>query len=279
MNEAEAEKPLNPWFSIWFHPRRTVRALVEADPGYRTLFIAVTLGASQGAISVTQNPALPQIPSIPLLSIGILLGALFGILFLYYFGGLYRWMGSWLGGTANGVSVRTALAWAEVPIFANVAVWGILYLGTQRGWVSFISSGLGNLAASLVFPAWSFVLVCHTVGEVHGFSAWRGLLTSILVFLFNFLLIFGTVALLAVAVPTAFRGRLLRMPRIPLPVKVSAPKLQVPYKEQFHVGERVTLKLKDGRTLAGVVLDESREAVYLETDGRIMNVFKRDLAD
>lgn len=256
-----------------------MRALVEADPGYRTLFIAVTLGASQGAISVTQNPALPQIPSIPLLSIGILLGALFGILLLYYFGGLYRWMGGWLGGTANGVNVRTALAWAEVPIFANLAIWGTFHLGTQMGWVSFLSAGLGNLAASLVFPMWSFVLVCHTVGEVHGFSAWRGLLTSILVFLFNFLLIFGIIAVIAFTVPTVLRGRLLRMPRIPLPVKVSAPKLQVPYEKKFRVGETVTLKLKDGRTLAGVVLDESREAVYLETDGRITNLFKRDLAE
>lgn len=128
-----------------------------------------------------------------------------GVVTLYILGFLCRWSGGVLGGTATAVEVRAALAWAHAPrIYASILGVLIAILSTK--------APAGQLGTPLAFGAWwslaffvlhfwGLVIFTKTLGEVHRFSAWRGLTAMILGSFAG-----GAVLLLGIAAVTLVRG-------------------------------------------------------------------------
>ena len=121
-------------------------------------------------------------------------GPLMGIIGLWLGGALLRWTGGWIGGQADSRRIRTALAWANVPLLWSLILWGpaLLLFGAElfttatpiieassmfAGLYLVFSFGIG------IFSLWAFVVLFHALGEVQGFSAWRALLNTILAIL------------------------------------------------------------------------------------------------
>jgi hypothetical protein len=121
------------------------------------------------------------------------LGPLGGVLGLYIGGALLTLTGRWLGGTASREEVRASIAWGTVP-----ALWGgLLWLPSLAlaGGALFTSNveSAGLSASALLLTGgilivqagtyiWSFFTGLHSLGEAHGFSAWRALGSSVLAF-------------------------------------------------------------------------------------------------
>ena len=189
---------MNPWASIWFHPRQTIRQIVDTNPRHLVLPLAVGIGATNlvwQSLFVASKRNL-SIPLAMVVAAGF--GALFGILGLYLFGWVYRWVGSWLGGQATNVQVRAAIAWPRVPLLAACAISLMVSLvSVQSG----AAEPLLPFLVTLIGTWWSFVLLCHTLGEVHGFSAWKGLATQLIPAIIVIIPIF-----LAVSLPYFLRG-------------------------------------------------------------------------
>lgn len=206
----------SPWLTMWTSPRETIRRIVYYDPKRDVLFLA----ALQGFISYLSGALYAflflalisndyiQAPSIwegdlsslsymsftaLIVAFGIcaIVGPISGLIGLYLYGWLFRVTGRWLGGQAYPVEVRAALAWSAVPqiwgailqLFKLLLTAYVLYANATSNYVS-SSALLTILGFSFLFDSaigiWSIVLYLKSLGEVHGFSAWRALGAALL---------------------------------------------------------------------------------------------------
>ncbi len=180
----EAEAIGNPWVTIWSSPRATIRRVVFVNPRHQVIAIAALSGALSALEARWSQPppsgngAIVAWPVVVVFS--VVLWAILSIVWLYIVGGLFKWAGAALGGTATQLEVRAAVAWAQVPVIAALAI-GILsiLLGTGAPMVPFGGAQHGTSASvSLlhgIFGIWSFILTLKCVAEVHRFSVWRAL--------------------------------------------------------------------------------------------------------
>jgi len=186
--------PLNPWFSMWLHPRRTIRQIVETNPERLVLSLAAVGGFIEGLTNMASDSKGDDMSLRAILLATLIVGPIMGIVGLWVGGFLLRWTGGWIGGQADSRRIRATLAWANVPLVWSLLLWipAILLFGlelfTEATPVLDASAQLAGL--HLVFSVgigiislWSFVAFLHALGEVQGFSAWRSLLNSFLALL------------------------------------------------------------------------------------------------
>ena len=186
--------PLNPWFSMWLHPRRTIRQIVETNPEHLVLSLAAVGGFIEGLTNMASDSKGDDMSLRAILLATLIVGPIMGIVGLWVGGFLLRWTGGWIGGQADSRRIRATLAWANVPLVWSLLLWipAILLFGlelfTEATPVLDASAQLAGL--HLVFSVgigiislWSFVAFLHALGEVQGFSAWRSLLNSFLALL------------------------------------------------------------------------------------------------
>jgi hypothetical protein len=185
---------VNPWASIWTRPRETVRYLLETDPERMVLVLAALGGVSQLLDQAATRNAGDHIPAITLILLAILLGPALGLFSLFLGSILVGWTGRWMGGAGSARQLRTAIAWANVPLVASLLLWIPLMLGVGE---EMFTSYTPRLEASpvlalmvlllgvvgIVLAIWSLVILLKGVGEVQGFSAWKALGNVLLAFL------------------------------------------------------------------------------------------------
>ncbi len=203
---------MNPWVSVWFHPRQTIRHIVDTNPRQGVLLLAMVAGAS-GILMLGLRFAVSRHLSLyAVIPLGVAGGAILGMMRLYLSGWLYRWIGSWFGGTATSVEIRAALAWVEVLTLVGFGMLVAVMLATRGALLTAeeIANGSGvqllSVGVSLAMMAigiWKLVLTCHTIGEVHRFSAWKGLGTLVVP---GLLVVPAMIA--AIAIPNVLRGRI-----------------------------------------------------------------------
>ena len=186
--------PLNPWFSMWLHPRRTIRQIVETNPERLVLSLAAVGGFVEGLINMASDSKGDDMSLRAILLATLIVGPIMGIVGLWVGGFLLRWTGGWIGGQADARRIRATLAWANVPLIWSLLLWipALLLFGRELFTAatpvldaSAALSGL-HLVFSLgigIISLWSFVAFLHALGEVQGFSAWRSLLNSFLALL------------------------------------------------------------------------------------------------
>lgn len=203
---------------VWVQPRATIRKIVEADPNRFVVGIAWVAGAL-AALNFEVELNNGQLPaSMPLAtmisslgSIGLAVFAfalgLLGVAAVYGLGRLYRWSGHILGGSAQTAEVRAAVAWAQVPAIYIVAIGALVaILRAETPADSATAARPFSLwgVTRLILSLWAFVVSLKMLGEVHRFSAWRGLGTIVLGILAVLFAAFGAVAVILLAV---FVGR------------------------------------------------------------------------
>ena len=191
--KVEEKLGLNPWFRIWVSPRRTIRRIVDIDPGRRFVWLSLIYGFPM-LLQIAQSLSLALYFSWPVILITALIFAIFiGMLGITITAGLLTWVGKWIGGEGVFTQVRAAVAWANVPtIVTGIAwiVWICLFKGSlfydgflQSGFVG-MEKGIIMTLATLQFAAsvWSFIILLITLSEVQRFSVWKALLNIILPF-------------------------------------------------------------------------------------------------
>lgn len=177
---------LNPWFSMWTQPRRTMRQVLESDPERLVLVLAAIAGVSRALDRASLKSLGDHLPLVAVLGLSIIGGALFGMLLLYLFGFLLRWTGRWFGANGSAPHVRAAIAWPNVITCWALLLWvpQLLLFGkdlftteTPRidanlGMTLLL---LGFVLVELVVAVWFIVAFLKCLAEVQGFSAWKAL--------------------------------------------------------------------------------------------------------
>ncbi len=179
----EIANQANPWFSMWLKPRETIQAIVNRDPTFMVIPLAILSGISQ-TLDKASTKSLGDSFSLPgIFAFAIVVGVLSGIAGLYIFGYLLKITGKWLGGVSDMANIRAALAWSSVPVIWALLLWvpELLIFGKDL----FTSSApsiaarpvtyFGFLAIELIAAIWGVVIFCKALGQVQVFSAWRAL--------------------------------------------------------------------------------------------------------
>src|SRR3954454_13583425 len=118
----------NPFLTVWTRPRATIRAIVDIDPTYRVIPLAMAAGVVQALDRAAQRNAGDKLPLAGILVMAFALGPIFGVAVLYIGTALLSWSGRMLGGRAESEEVRAALAWGQVPALASIPIW-LIQLG------------------------------------------------------------------------------------------------------------------------------------------------------
>lgn len=182
----------SPFLTIWTSPRATIRHILKTDPDYMVLPLAAIAG-----IGMFLNIALRVRLGGPLslgriLLLAMLIGPVLGLVSFFLHSWLLYATGRWLGGKADQADIQTVVAWARIPAPVDLVVlWGVLTFIDGRQLFTFASLLLDPgarlqppvvflLLISMLMAVWSLVILCQGLGEVQGFSAWKGLLNVIL---------------------------------------------------------------------------------------------------
>lgn len=178
---------LSPVFSIWVKPRETIRYIVETNPTKHVILLSMLVGISALFTTASAQSLGDSLSFITILVGCFTLGPVYGIASLYLMGELLRGAGSWLGGQATSKDVRAAIAWSSIPPIFLLPLWipKVLIFGEKLFTSPMLeqintTSSLG--VAAIVFSVidiavgfWTLVIWLKSLGEVHGFSAWRAL--------------------------------------------------------------------------------------------------------
>jgi hypothetical protein len=192
----------NPWLTIWTRPRATIRGIVDHDPTYRVVPLAMATGVLWAVNQMGRQNAGDATPLAGILGFAAIVGPLAGIIQIYIAGWWFSNMGRIFGGHAQSKEVRTAVAWASVPSFATIPFLAVaIALFGNRVFTKFVPGSsspllattlLGVISIQIIFGTWSGVVFLKGLGEVHGFSAWRALACTIVPGLL-FVLILGII--------------------------------------------------------------------------------------
>ncbi|TWT31286.1 Yip1 domain protein [Posidoniimonas corsicana] len=170
---------LNPWVSIWNQPRATIRQIVDTDPRYMVLPIAIAMGVStvlSGVADSVADPAQPLAltPAVAV-AISAVAGPILGLLLWLLNSWLISITARWIGGVATFTEMQAAYAWGAVPgIFTLPLSLLLVILVGQFPGRDYLGLIAINGIAEGVLGIWSFVVLCKCIGEVSRFSAWKG---------------------------------------------------------------------------------------------------------
>lgn len=190
---------INPWLSMWGHPRNTIRAIVSSNPKYGVIYL-VTIYALQNFFYFSNYWSLGlSYPFYVILIAALLLSPLSGWIWVYVVGWILCFTGGWLGGKAPMSHLRTVAAWSKIPTSISLIMWFILLLAYPE--YVFIQDAGGptllfvNFITFVLF-LWSLVLLIQSVREVQSFSVGRAFLNIFLAWIFSMLFSFIFFAIL-----------------------------------------------------------------------------------
>jgi hypothetical protein len=177
---------LNPWVSIWTKPRQTIAQIVATDPTKYVVALAAVSGVAQFLDRASSRNLGDRMSLTTIIAMALTVGPGLGVIFLYLLGALTKWTGGWLGGRASAEAIRAALAWSSVPFIMISVLWipQLLLVGSELFTEATPRLEANAALALAILPMfvlqaavsiWSLVLLCKCLGEVQGFSAWRGL--------------------------------------------------------------------------------------------------------
>ncbi|MGC1878397.1 MAG: Yip1 family protein [Rhabdochlamydiaceae bacterium] len=183
----------NPWLSIWTEPRKTVRSIVTTNPKFGFVILSAIYGLPM-ALNLAQNFSLgTMVPTWAILIGSLIVCTFLGMVGISIATWLLHFTGSWIGGKGSYQTVRTAVAWSNVPNIVTILMWivllyvfGGLVFNRQFSETPFIGYQAGIVFIVFLFQAivsiWGFIILLQGLAEVQGFSAWKALLNILIPF-------------------------------------------------------------------------------------------------
>jgi len=198
----------SPWTTMWFDPRGTIRNIIATNPNRNLFLLAVLGGIGQTFANAVALNLGDRMSTASVVLACIAIGPLNGLLTVYIGSIVIHWTSTKLGGFSLISHIRAAIAWSWVPFVSTLPLWIVKYILFRdelfksekifiqsHSVLSTLYSLIGFI--DIVLAIWSILLLYQAIGEVNGFSAWRGfaavVLASIIIAV-PFLLLFSVCA-------------------------------------------------------------------------------------
>lgn len=191
--------PYRPWISILTHPRQTIQKIISYNPNYLLLMLSFIYGFPW-ILNLAQTASLGRTyPQMQIIIAGLLLAIPIGYIAFSFFSFLYLWLGKLIQGRGTFLTIRSAVAWSNIPNAISIAIWIVfmmLFRNSLFNDATANAPGFSNYAMvafiiQLICSIWAFWILLHTLSYVQKFSLWKALLNIVLVFLACFILTFA----------------------------------------------------------------------------------------
>ena len=199
-----AEISPNPLQTMWFHPRETIRWIIDTNPNRNVFVLALASGI---AAYLPQLTSIDKASSWNWLAVPIA-GSLYGLMGVFVMAPILYWVGGWVGGLSSPVELRAVLAWSALPTIATLIPKFLMLFGfyawrLNSGTAAMADSnsalqmlGSINWIAGGIASFWVFVLQIAATSEALGTNrirAFFALIIANLLFLPLYLLFIGIV--------------------------------------------------------------------------------------
>ncbi|REJ69401.1 MAG: YIP1 family protein [Planctomycetota bacterium] len=198
------------WLTIGPEPRETMRRILDVNPTYQVVPLAMMYGITRALIVAARRNLADTMTPLELFGWIVVAGPLVAVVGIYGFSHVIRFYARWFGGQATPRQVRAAMVWGSSPTIWTLPIWllqitlfGEMIFAAERppevlggGWGAFYS-GCEYGKAMLNIGAIYVALKC--LGEAFGFSAWRALFAVLLALVTLLLLMIPILAVLPLA--------------------------------------------------------------------------------
>ena len=181
----------NPWFAIWWEPKRTVRTLVQTNAKLQLGWLCFLYGLPM-ALNFAQSYSLIEfLPLWAILFSSLIVAPFIGILGLSLSAWLLQWTGKLVGGKGEFQNIRCAVALSNVPNVFTILMWGVLIgcFGKEALYHDFMETPFVGYQAGILFlvflmesiaSIWGFVILLKGLSEVQNFSVWKALINVVI---------------------------------------------------------------------------------------------------
>ena len=177
---------MNPLFSIWFEPRKSLKHLIDNyDPW--SIWLLAVLGGIKESFNWVSTCNMGQRHGIDfILILVILVGPPLGITTNWAGAFFTKWIGGKFGGKGSQKALLTVIVWSSLPVILMVPFWFLLFLGfgddafspnlsviaNHSGNIGLILLTYGWLFLKFVAIVWSFIIMLVGISDAQGFTKW-----------------------------------------------------------------------------------------------------------
>jgi len=207
----------SPWLELWVHPRQVTRWFLHSTEPLKNALPLALLAAIFSAFNTASSRNWGDDSSVIGMIFRILITGLISGLAGYYIGApLLRWVGSWFGGegTTNDMKVVIGQIASRASILLGLLLIPELLIAGKE----LFTSATPQLAAEPIRAAalsfllilegalgiWLFIVSLQSIGEAHGFSAWKALAVELILIVAAFVVIFIFAMIVLAAFSTPF---------------------------------------------------------------------------
>ena len=165
---------MNPFLSVWLHPKQTARYVIEHKTIVYPLILLVIAYVLTGSAELFKTEAYPDLSFVWLFLIFVILVPIIGMIFMFITTGIVFFIGKLLNGTGSFWDVFKA---SSISSILSICAAPFFILGAVLNEVSAV--GLIVNILTIVISIWSVVILVAAIAEAHQFSIIRSIVTLI----------------------------------------------------------------------------------------------------
>ena len=192
---------MNPFLSVWLHPKQTARYVIEHKTIVYALMLVVIGYIASGFSGFMNSELYPDFSYVWIFLISIILGPILGIIMMFIASGIVFLIGKLLKGTGSFWDVFKASSLSSIPaIFTGPFYILWMFVSPESFFFKDEVSTVAVIVSiiMIVTAIWSIVILVAAVAEAHQFSIIRSIISLIIPAILLFIFIFGLITIIVI---------------------------------------------------------------------------------
>ena len=192
---------MNPFLSVWLHPKQTARYVIEHKTIVYALMLVVIGYIASGFSGFMNSELYPDFSYVWIFLISIILGPILGIIMMFIASGIVFLIGKLLKGTGSFWDVFKASSLSSIPaIFTGPFYILWMFVSPESFFFEDEVSAIAVIVSiiMIVTSLWSVIILVAAIAEAHQFSILRSIISLIIPAILLFIFIFGLITIIVI---------------------------------------------------------------------------------